>query len=115
MKTFGKLNCSLCMKERLSIIKALKVDKNLNTRNVINSNNEIYGACRHKPKFHRYACLQITSTDEGLKSPERSDEEKLLGSPNCSYSPESDQFSTHLCVPCSPLVENNNPLLVVDL
>ena len=26
MKTFGKLNCSLCMKERLSIIKALKVD-----------------------------------------------------------------------------------------
>ena len=32
MKTFGKLNCSLCMKESVSIIKALKVDKNLKTK-----------------------------------------------------------------------------------
>ena len=115
MKTFGKLNCSLCMRERLSIIKALKRDKNLKTKDVINSNNEIYGACRHKPKFHRYARLQTASTDEGLKSPERSDKEILFSSPNYSYSPESDQISKHLCVPCSPLVEKNKPLLVVDL
>ena len=51
VKTFGKLNCSLCMKERLSIIKALKVGKNLNIRNVIKSNNEIYGAWAIKRNF----------------------------------------------------------------
>ena len=76
---------------------------------MINSNNEIYGACRHKPKFHRYALLQKASTDEGLTSPKRSDKDRLLGSPtynNCG---------TQLCVPCNLLVENNNSILVVDL
>ena len=68
-------------------------------KNVINSNNEIYEACRDKPKFHRYARLQTASTDEGLLSPERSDEDKLLGSPNYSYSP--DNFV---------IVENNTDL-----
>ena len=109
MKTFGKLSCTLCMKERLKIMEALKLDKKMNSKNLINSNNEIYGACRHKPRFHRYALLQKASTDEGLTSPERSDRDRLLGSPF------NDNFDTQTCVPCSPLVEKNNSVLVVDL
>ena len=50
-KSFGKLNCSLCMKERILILKYSRENPNL----IINSNSEFYGACRHKPKFHRYA------------------------------------------------------------
>ena len=43
VKSFGKINCSLCMKERLLILKALgdKMDK----KRLINSNNELYGTC----------------------------------------------------------------------
>ena len=32
MKTFGKLNCTLCMKERLAIFKAKKFDKASKTK-----------------------------------------------------------------------------------
>ena len=39
------------MKERLKILEISKENPNL----IINSNSEFYGACRHKPKFHRYA------------------------------------------------------------
>ena len=49
-KSFGKLNCSLCMKERILMLKYSRDNPNL----IINSNSEFYGACRHKPKFHRY-------------------------------------------------------------
>ena len=68
-KTFGRLNCSLFMKERLDIINVLwdNAEKRL-----INSNNELYGACRHKPKFHRYINTTNSSADEG-PSPERGD------------------------------------------
>ena len=62
-KSFGKLSCTLCMKERLHILKALG-DKD-ETR-LINSNNELYGACRHKPKFHRFTHY-TSSTDDGQK------------------------------------------------
>ena len=81
MKTFGKLNCILCMNERLQLLKALKVDKMENTRKLINSSNELYGACRHKTKFHRYQICETSSTDEGLKSPKKSDVETLLNTP----------------------------------
>ena len=50
VKSFGTWNCSLCNRERLEI---LKVSRKSPER-LINSCNEIYGACRHKPKFHRY-------------------------------------------------------------
>ena len=67
-KTFGKLCCVLCMKERIEIYKAKKDQP---TR-LINSCNEIYGACRHRPVFHRYTNCNIEkSADEGLKSPKR--------------------------------------------
>ena len=50
-KSFGKSTCRLCMKERMTIL-ALSKDKNVR---LINSCSEIYGACRHKPKFHRFS------------------------------------------------------------
>ena len=50
MKSFGKRTCVLCMKERLEILKRSKE----NPEQLINSRGEIYGACRHKTKFHRF-------------------------------------------------------------
>ena len=62
VKTFGTRNCALCNRERLEILKRSRKDPN----STINSCNEIYGACRHKPKFHWYI-KQNTSTDESNK------------------------------------------------
>ena len=57
MKSFKKLECKLCMKERLAILKAsFEGDK------IMNSRLEIYGGCRHKKKFHNF--LTSTDTDE---------------------------------------------------
>ena len=50
-KSFAKSTCRLCMKERMTIF-AMSRDKNVC---LINSFSEIYGACRHKPKFHRFS------------------------------------------------------------
>ena len=50
METFKQLNCSLCMKERLTILKMLKKDP----KKLVNSRSEICGACRHRTKFHRH-------------------------------------------------------------
>ena len=58
-KTFGTRGCKLCAKERLAILKLL----HKNPSKAINTNNEIYGACRHRPKFHRLN-LTTASTDE---------------------------------------------------
>jgi GIY-YIG catalytic domain len=59
VKTFGTPKCALCNKERLEILKQARK----NPESLINSCNEIYGACRHKPKFHRYKSRN-PSTDE---------------------------------------------------
>jgi hypothetical protein len=59
VKTFGTPNCALCNKERLEILKQSRKDPN----SLINSCNEIYGACRHNSKFHRYKS-RPPSTDE---------------------------------------------------
>ena len=61
VKSFGTANCSLCNKERLEILKQSRRDPLI----LINSCNEIYGACRHKPRFHRY-CKAEPSTDESI-------------------------------------------------
>ena len=104
------------MKKRLAIFKAKKFDKASKTKNLINSVTEIYGACRHKPKFHRYALSQTPSTDEGLTSPERSVRQTYLYSPLCSHvDMEHTDTLCVPCVPCVPLVEKNNGCLVVDL
>ena len=44
MKTYTKLNCNLCIQERLTILKKLR-EKRVT---VMNKNLEIYGASRHK-------------------------------------------------------------------
>jgi hypothetical protein len=65
MKTFGKLNCALCMRERVEILRAHQQ----NELALINYNLEIFGACRHKTKFHRFlkeaGSVKSTSTDDG--------------------------------------------------
>ncbi len=59
VKTFGTDRCLLCNQERLNIFKwfRLKPDK------IINKCHEIYGVCKHKPKFHRFKTA-LSSTDE---------------------------------------------------
>ena len=56
MNTLAKPNCNLCMQERLETLKTL-CDKRVT---VMNTNSDIYGACRHKTTFHQF-CL---STDD---------------------------------------------------
>ena len=53
-KSFGKSCCQLCMRERMEILRR----HNKEPDKIINSCGEIYGACRHKPKFHRYTNKQ---------------------------------------------------------
>ena len=62
MKMFGTLCCTLCMKERCQIIKE-KCEKN---NKIVNSCNEIHGACRHKPRFHHFKNYS-SSADEPLE------------------------------------------------
>ena len=51
MKTFTKLNCNICKKERLTILKKL-CDKRVTIKN---KNSEIYKACRKKRIFVNFA------------------------------------------------------------
>ena len=63
-KSFKKMSCRLCMAERLEILKRTK----FKPQTLINSSSEIYGACRHKTKFHRYVKHATPSADELGKS-----------------------------------------------
>ena len=49
-KTFGKSTCKLCMVERMTIMNRFRSSP----RSLINRCSEIYGSCRHKPRFHRF-------------------------------------------------------------
>ena len=60
VKTFGTRNCKLCAKERLAILKFTREQP----KQAINKCNEVYGACRHKPRFHRFKTNDKPSTDE---------------------------------------------------
>ena len=72
VKSFKSLTCKLCMKERLLLYKARLKEKDDETNLLINTGSEIYGACRHIPRFHRYQRYD-PSTDEGH------DPEKVAG------------------------------------
>ena len=48
-KSFGKTSCTLCKRERCLILEGL----NNNKQKMMNSRNELFGACRHKTRFHR--------------------------------------------------------------
>ena len=74
-KSFGKESCSLCMKERILILRANQKDRCL----VINTNNEMYGACRHRPRFHRLVNKELHTecTDEAVPAENRGSGEAL--------------------------------------
>ena len=62
-KRFGFDDCSLCMNERVEIIERMF---KLGVRRLVNKNMEIYGACRHKAKFHTLEQVKpLHGTDEG--------------------------------------------------
>ena len=72
MKSFKSFGCTLCNKERCEIIKrTLK-----NDNKTMNYCSEIYGACRHNAKFHRFINMTDMSTDDG-QDPEKSQSKKL--------------------------------------
>ena len=107
VKPFKKMSCALCMRERAEIIKrALKNDKK-----TINSNSELYGACKHNPKFHRFTTKTVTqgrSTDDGL-GPERVKKKKKK--PKAKAAPREQQqpappsfLSAGFCVEIVPAV-----------
>ena len=53
------------MKERIEILKLSRLEP----EKTINKNNEIYGACPHNPKFHKFCRPTATadaSTDESI-------------------------------------------------
>ena len=100
-KSFGKLNCSLCMKERLEILRISKNDPAM----IINSSAEFYGAYRHKPRFHRYLTnCTPHSTDDERRSSERVNTRDSINSQN-SLGTISTEFSSendlNLCRPCT--------------
>ena len=64
VKTFGTRACKLCAQERLAILQA---SRGKNYKYSINKCSEIYGACHHKPAFHRYKKQPTASTDESIK------------------------------------------------
>ena len=115
-KSFGKLNCYLCMHERISILESIRKDKKMKVKSCINNNSELYGSCRHKPKFHRFNCL--SSADEG-QSPEES--ERVLTPLLFLRTPLGNITNNYLCQEISSnksvgTNENENgPILVLDV
>ena len=58
-KTFGKLTCKLCQKERVALVRHSWSDE----ANMLNDRSELHGSCRHRAKFHRLSKAR-TSTDD---------------------------------------------------
>jgi hypothetical protein len=70
VKTFGRKSCALCAVKGVEILKITRNEQYLS----INFCHEIYGACRHKPRFHRYpnpTSLNKPSTDDPAQAGER--------------------------------------------
>ena len=117
-KSFGKLNCYLCMNERIQILKSIRRDANSKVRRLINNNTEIFGSCRHKTKFHRYTNY-LSSADDGHSSPEKS--EQVLTKLSLPRTPLGDITNNFLCREISSDVsvgtdrESNGEILVLDV
>ena len=107
------------MRERIEILKAQQLPS---SHLLINSNNEIFGACRHKTKFHRFlretTNVKSTSTDEGIK-PERVNNggvDKAIKKParrarsmrDIIPPPGDPQF-------CAPIEPTRQPVVVYDI
>jgi hypothetical protein len=79
VKTFGTKSCALCSRERIEILRIARETPHL----AINSCTEIYGSCRHRPRFHRYK-TDKPSTDDPLGG------ERVAGSKVSIDTSESD-------------------------
>ena len=91
MKKFGKLNVQLCMQERHQILQGLEKIRKAKTNFLINASRKLYGACRHKPKFHRYQIFLPVNTDEvSLENPEKSNSKTVTRSPMYLASTETE-------------------------
>jgi hypothetical protein len=62
-ETFMTNKCRLCEKEKIEIVKSLRREP----KKVINACLEIYGACRHKPKFHQFSKRPPDTEDSSRK------------------------------------------------
>ena len=89
----------------------------MKVKSCINNNSELYGSCRHKPKFHRFNCL--SSADEGL-SPEKS--ERVLTPLLSPRTPLANITNNYLCQEISSnnksvgtKEKKNGQILVLDV
>ena len=96
-KTFGTRGCILCTREKIAVIKAGRKEP----EKLINSCSEIYGACRHKPRFHRYKEEgKIISTDD----PEKGERVSCKNKENDENDPNMNvvkDVQAGLCLPCT--------------
>ena len=77
------------MKEILIILQLSKKDP----ASIINSSNEFYGACRHKPRFHRYTTTTSPSVLMTNASSERVRPNLTVSTP-----PSLPDNSLQLCI-----------------
>ena len=84
------------MKERLYIMKH-KYDNNNNKPTLINSCDELFGACRHIPKFHVFC----SSTDEacGAKRVTTNSSSDSNDLPSILIKTDSFKSSRSICLP----------------
>ena len=97
IKTFATRGCILCTRERIAIIKAGRKEP----EKLINTCSEIYGACRHKPWFHRYQEEGKTiSTDDPEKGERVNCTEKEIDENDPNMNVVKD-VPAGLCLPCT--------------
>ena len=87
MKSFGTHGCQLCMKVRVEITKRWLKSPN----SLVNSCSEIYGACRHKSRFHWFT---VDGTDEANAEKVIEVEEEPGGLSNGHLSPIPENSTT---------------------
>ena len=63
VKTFGTNHCMLCNQELLHIFNRSRE----NPSQLINSCNEMFGACRHKTRFHRQTKVEPGTDDSTME------------------------------------------------
>jgi hypothetical protein len=59
-KTFGKLSCKLCQKERVALLWNSWMDES----NMLNDRSELHGSCRHTARFHPFSTQSGTDDSE---------------------------------------------------
>ena len=105
MKTARTRDCRICMKERITIMQALRDDK----YKVINDNSDIYSSCKCQSGFHKFAqisephdyyanALRTRLTQKKVTPKRKNRKVQPPASPDASLScqqvtPESDESS----------------------